>query len=111
MITPLLKLSAIACLVISSSLIGSSVTAESKLKESASLGQVPEARTSTEIIIEKGISDASAQPLPNPNFTTESELSISRPRGEEFELETRDDRWQYGNTGDLDRGTVKLKIH
>ena len=104
MITPLFKLTAIGFLVISSSLISSSVTAEPEPKKSVDIGSEP----ITNEVIEQGISEAPSKSLPN--FPAESDINISRPRNSDLEVYTRSEQWRNQHSGDEDRGTVKLKL-
>ena len=108
MITPLFKLNAIACLVISSSLIGSSVTAEPKLEVSADPDALSVSIKNTEAVIEKGTSEAPSQSLPD--FQRESALTISQPKYKDLELNTNSQEWQNNNTGYGQRDSFKLKF-
>ena len=107
MINPLFKLSAIAFLVVSSGLIGSSVTAEPEPNKSANTGSVTKFITNTEVI-EKSTSEALSEALPD--FQREYNLTISPSERGDFQLDTDGEQWKSKNKGDRKPTSFQLRI-
>lgn len=107
MINPLFKLTATALLVISSSCINLSVTAETKPDSSSSISS--EDQKKLEATPEQSSSEVETPIRPTledePNKTTSPHRSNNS-----LEVNPRSEQWEDINTGDSNRGTVRVRI-